>query len=226
MAAMEVYHRGYLISQPYLRDQQGQFSALSTLPSLFSALRPLPLAEASQSVFAVRRDRELSEDGERQRKIKKKMCTTKLHKNVEQGCNESWQSTRGACPQQNSPPTNKRVLVGPSPSLQSRAARCRPSSEANMVHVNGALRVSVRASNQPLSTPHSAYYQCAWLEVMHSPGILSQATVGSSSLGALRGDESHLMTLQDMINVIQNAHLIILLLSHGLIKSQIGLQFH
>ena len=35
VAAMEVYHHGYLISQPHLRDQQGQFSALSTLPPFF-----------------------------------------------------------------------------------------------------------------------------------------------------------------------------------------------
>ncbi len=44
VAAMEVYHHGYLISQPHLRDQQGQFSALSTLPSFFDVLRPHTLA--------------------------------------------------------------------------------------------------------------------------------------------------------------------------------------
>lgn len=35
VAAMEVYHHGYLISQLHLREQLGQFSTLSTLPSFF-----------------------------------------------------------------------------------------------------------------------------------------------------------------------------------------------
>lgn len=38
VAAMEVYHHGYLISQLHLREQLGQFSALSTLPSFFCFL--------------------------------------------------------------------------------------------------------------------------------------------------------------------------------------------
>ncbi len=58
VAAVEVYHHGYLISQLHLRDQLGQFSALSTLPLFFDVLRRHPLASASQSMLAAKRDRE------------------------------------------------------------------------------------------------------------------------------------------------------------------------
>lgn len=73
-----------------------------------------------------------------------------------------------------------------------------------MVHVNGAFRVSAWAGNRPLSTQHSADYQCAWPEMMHSSSVLSKATVGSYSLADLRGEEIHLGALQGMINVIHD----------------------
>lgn len=159
VAAMEVYHHGYLISQPHLRDQQGQFSALSTLPPFFDVLRPHPLAWVSQSVIAAKREK----PWERQKKIKdwtKQMCKTKLLmsrrvcKNVDQGFNESWQSTSRACPQWNDPLTEQKS-GDLSVSLLSEAkwSSVGTGFEANVVRVNEAFRVLAWASNQPLSTP-------------------------------------------------------------------------
>ena len=73
------------------------------------------------------------------------------------------------------------------------------------------------------SEKHSAYYQCALLEMIHSARILSKATVASYSLGVPRRDGTHLIALQNMINVIGNPRYIILLLSRWLIGSQIAL---
>ncbi len=60
------------------------------------------------------------------------------------------------------------------------------------------------------SEKHSACYQCAWLEMIHSASILSKATVADYSLGLLHRNEMHLMALQDMIKMVLNAHFIIL----------------
>lgn len=58
VAAAEVYHHGYLISQRRLRDQQGQFSALSTLLSFFDVVRRHPLDLVSHSMSAQRKSPE------------------------------------------------------------------------------------------------------------------------------------------------------------------------
>lgn len=59
--------------------------------------------------------------------------------------------------------------------------QCRPSFEADTVRVNEALRVLAWSSKQaPLhasSEKHSAHYQCARLEMIHSASILSEATL-------------------------------------------------
>lgn len=44
VAAIEVYHHGYLIPHTLLRDQQGQFYALSTVASLCDEQRSHPMA--------------------------------------------------------------------------------------------------------------------------------------------------------------------------------------
>lgn len=58
VAAAEVYHHGYLISQRRLRDQQGQFSALSTLLSFFDVVRRHPLDLVSHNMSAQRKSPE------------------------------------------------------------------------------------------------------------------------------------------------------------------------
>lgn len=86
---------------------------------------------------------------------------------------------------------------------------------------------SVVQQSAPLhasSEKHSAYYQCAWLEVIYSASIISEATVAGYSLEALHGAEMHLIAAQDVINVIPRAHSIIFLLSDGMTESELSFQ--
>lgn len=99
VAAAEVYHHGHLISQPHLRDQQGQFSALPTLLSFFDEVRPHPLDEVSRSVSAAKRGRALRGKHKcAKQKSTKLLLSERLRKNAERGFNEPWQSTSSACP--------------------------------------------------------------------------------------------------------------------------------
>lgn len=97
-----------------------------------------------------------------------------------------------------------------------------------MVRVNEAFRVfSVVQQSAPLhasSEKHSAYYQCAWLEMRYSASIISEATVAGYLLEALRGAETHLIAALAVINVIPRAHSIISLLSDGMTESEISFQ--
>lgn len=86
---------------------------------------------------------------------------------------------------------------------------------------------SVVQQSAPLhasSEKHSAYYQCAWLEVIYSASIISEATVAGYSSEALHGAEMHLIAAQDVINVIPRAHSIIFLLSDGTTESELSFQ--
>lgn len=121
-------------------------------------------------------------------------------KNVERGFNESWQSPGRARPKQNDPLTQQKssdlsVLLLSEPSGPAQA----------LVRVNEAFRAVVWSSNQPPTPPpspsplhassekHSAYYQCARLEMIHRASFLSEDTVASGSLGARRGAETCLV---------------------------------
>lgn len=136
LAAMEVYHHGYLISQPHFRDQQGQFSALSTLPTFFfsryaeptsSGLGVTERVSCKERRTEKKRQKKMKERTNQMCKMKTKLLMSKrMCKNVDQGFNESWQSTSHAFPRWNDPLTQQKSghLF---PSLQSQMVQCRPS---------------------------------------------------------------------------------------------------
>lgn len=67
MAAMEVYHHGYLILQLHLREQLGQFSALSTLPSFFFFFFAFYVPRPHRfGLDVTERDRETERKGQRE----------------------------------------------------------------------------------------------------------------------------------------------------------------
>ena len=100
----------------------------------------------------------------------------------------------------------------------------RPTWSEWMKHSGFFSVVQQSAPLHASSEKHSAYYQCAWLEMIYSASIISEATVAGYSLEALHGAEMHLIAAQDVINVIPRAHSIIFLLSDGITESELSFQ--